>query len=151
VVESPEEQRMIELTPEQLQALDASTGTPPVLVDQRTEETYFLVTTSVFEHMNLDPPPTLTDDFEIPEGIRQARAVLKRDLPALLANRKTRGRYVCYQRAQLIAINKSYVRLVKECVRLGVKDGEVLIVKVEPGAADDEEEIDRTFVEFDDD
>lgn len=54
---------MIELTPEQQQILDASNGSPPIVIDPRTAKTYVLVPKA--------PEPV---DFEIPEGIRRSRS-----------------------------------------------------------------------------
>ncbi len=82
---------MIELTPEQLQALDASNGTLPLLVDQRTEEAYVLVKAKEYEKNKPQAETSVLNEIKIPEGVQQARAAIKRDLPALLASRWTRG------------------------------------------------------------
>src|SRR5687767_11921191 len=110
---------MIELTPEQMQALDAANGAPPVLVDRRTSESYVLVKADDFAKATPPAAPVSEAEIAIPEGIRRSSAAIKRDLPALLASRKTRGRWVCYRGDERIGVNKDYFELERECIRRG--------------------------------
>jgi hypothetical protein len=95
-------------------------------------------------------PPTPSADPEassdIPEGIRKARAHLRRDLPALLASRWTRGKWACYSSAGRVAIGRNYQELMNECNRRQLPDGEFVIERIQAGAGSDEEEEIGNFV-----
>jgi hypothetical protein len=78
--------------------------------------------------------PTSQLDFVVPEGVQQARAAFLRDFAKLMADRKTRGKYVCYHKDQLIAVNKDDVPLIRELVARNIPENESLIFKVTPGA-----------------
>jgi hypothetical protein len=88
-----------------------------------------------------EPAITKTEEsFEVPEGIRRARAALRRDLPALLASRWTRGKWACYTGDGKVAIGRDYRALIGEVVRRGIPDGEFIIERITPRAGSDEEE-----------
>ena len=83
----------------------------------------------------------------IPEGILRARAALRRDLPALLADRRARGKWACYSCDGRIAIGTDYTALIRECVNRGIPDAEFVIERVTSRAgSEEEEEIDSSFV-----
>ena len=66
---------MIELTPEQQQAIDAANGSPPVVIDSRTQTAYVLVRAEFFDPAKTAVPAE-TDDLSIPEmceGIRRSK------------------------------------------------------------------------------
>jgi hypothetical protein len=92
--------------------------------------------------------PTVTDaiqpqtdpTLEIPEGILRSRAALRRDLPALLASWWKRGKWVCYSRDTRVGIGRDYFKLVDECIRRGIPEGEYIIERIAPGAGSEEEE-----------
>src|SRR5436309_3224171 len=65
----------VELTPELQRALDEAAGKPPLLIDRRTQETYVLIRSAVYKHLT-SSKPVVSDGPEVPEGIRQARAVI---------------------------------------------------------------------------
>jgi hypothetical protein len=69
----------------------------------------------------MDPKETtaaVNDNFfEVPEGIRLARAAFIRDFPALIANRRTRGKYVCYHNDVCVAVTNNYVDMIDEVNR----------------------------------
>jgi hypothetical protein len=99
------------------------------------------------ENVNDIAPPTPPAETEaplyIPEGIRKARAHLRRDLPALLASWWTRGKWACYSWEGRVGIGKSYQKLIDEVIRRGIPDGEFVIERITPRAGcEDEEEID---------
>lgn len=119
---------MIELTPEQQQILDASNGSPPIVIDPRTAKTYVLVPKA--------PEPV---DFEIPEGIRRSRAALRRDLPELLARCRNRGKLVCYAQEERVGISHDYAGLILECVRRNIPSNEFIVEVIRPGAGNEEE------------
>ncbi|MDB5313928.1 MAG: hypothetical protein JWO38_8130 [Gemmataceae bacterium] len=144
---------MTELTPEQQRVLDTATDQPPVVVDRRTDATYVLVRAEVYEQLTRkENQPSEPADREVPEGIRSAKAALRRDLPRLLADRRTRGKYVCYHKGERVAVGKDYVSVMGEVVRRDIPEEEYIVARVRPGAgSDEEEEVDRTFVELDQD
>jgi hypothetical protein len=110
---------MIELTPEQQQAIDAGNGSSPVLIDSQT--------------LAANGIP------EMSEGIRRSKAGLRRDLPMLLANRRARSQYACYHLDEQVGISSDYLSLVRECNRRHLPDGTFIIERIKPGAGSEEE------------
>ncbi len=87
--------------------------------------------------------PIITEtepSYEIPEGIRLARAGLRRDLPALLASWWTRGKWACYSANGRVGIGRDYLALVRECNRRGIPENEFIIERITPRAGSEEEE-----------
>jgi hypothetical protein len=78
-------------------------------------------------------PPAPPAEVVVPEGVRRARAAFLRDFPTLLADRKTRGRYVCYHNDTLVAVTKDYWAMIDEVVRRNIPEDASLIFKVTPG------------------
>ena len=78
--------------------------------------------------------------FEVPEGIRRARAALRRDLPALLASRWTRGKWACYTGDGKVAIGRDYRALIRECNRRGIPPTDWIIERIDSRAGSEEEE-----------
>jgi hypothetical protein len=76
----------------------------------------------------------------MPEGIRNALAAFRRDLPTLLASWRARGKWACYSKDGQVGIGRSYLKLMDEVVRRGIPDGEYIIDRVTPGAGSEEEE-----------
>src|SRR6059058_2165031 len=130
----------VELTPELQRALDASGGKPPVLVDRRTQETYVLIRSAVYEQLTGNKSPA-SDGPEVPEGIRQARAAFLRDFPALMADRATRGRYVVYHKGERVIVAGDYRAAIAEAVRRNIPEDEYLVLKVVPGADREQQDI----------
>ena len=94
----------------------------------------------------LNPEPQ-SSELLVPEGILKARAAFRRDLPALLADRRTKGKWACYSGDTRIGVGTDYFALVDEIVRRGIPDGEFVIERVAPGAGSDEDgEIDSRDV-----
>jgi hypothetical protein len=87
-----------------------------------------------------DPWPTFAPPADVPDGIRRARAALRRDLPALLADRQVRGKWVCYGGDTRIGIGTDYTALIRECVRRGIPDDQFVVERVTPRAGGEEEE-----------
>ncbi len=85
-------------------------------------------------------PPAAESPFpELPKGIRRSKAALRRDLPALLAVRRNRGKSVCYRGDERVGIG-DFLTLMGECNRRGFADDEFIIDRIEPGAGSEEEE-----------
>jgi hypothetical protein len=83
-----------------------------------------------------EPTPTAgpnPDPFEIPEGIRRSREALKRDLPALLANRRLHWKCVLYANGERIGIHRDDLPLLREAFRRGYRDDEIYVGIIEPG------------------
>jgi hypothetical protein len=125
---------MIELTDDQRRAVAEAGNDPPVVVSGDT--TYRLVRINGCERALVAVPlPS-----RVPDGIRRSRAALRRDLPELLASRRTRGKWVCYRGDERIGIGRDYASLMRECNRRSFPDGEFIIERAEVGAGNDEEE-----------
>src|SRR5947209_5219287 len=88
----------------------------------------------------LTPEPKAAE-IQVPEGIRQARAAFLRDFRSLLADRRTRGRYVVYRRGERLAVAPDYLAAVAEAVRLDAPEEEYLVLKVAPGADREQQEL----------
>ena len=86
----------------------------------------------------LTPEPK-SPELLVPAGILKSRAALRRDLPVLLADRRTRGKWACYSGETQIGIGTDYFALVDEVVRRGISDGEFVIERLAPGAGSDED------------
>lgn len=85
-------------------------------------------------------PVPLTDEHsEVPEGIRRARAAFLRDFDALLADRKTRGKFVCYHNDKLAAVHSDYRALIQEATKRNIPENASLIIKVTPGAGSEQQ------------
>src|SRR5436189_6373182 len=79
------------------------------------------------------PEFTAGPEAVVPEGIRKARAAFLRDFAALLADRKTCGKYVCYHNDALVLITKDYRSMIREIVARNIPEDASLIFKVTPG------------------
>jgi len=89
------------------------------------------------EPKNTEVPASSLD--EVPEGIRRARAAFIRDFPALIANRRTRGKYVCYHNEKCVAITKNYRAMIDEVNRQNIPEDAYLLFQVIPGEDRDQQ------------
>jgi hypothetical protein len=78
-------------------------------------------------------PPVPPSEVVVPEGVRRARAAFLRDFPTLLADRRTRGRYVCYHNDTLVAVTKDYWSMIDEAVARNLPEDASLIFEVTTG------------------
>ena len=78
---------------------------------------------------------------ELSEGTRRVLAALRRDLPELLANPQTRGKYVCYHLEERLAIGTDYLALVRDCYHRGLPEDEWIVLTIAPGAGEEEIEL----------
>ncbi len=131
---------MIELTSEQQLAIDEANGHPAVVVDRRTGQTYQLVRieNGVKPKQEVRAEPGLSCP-EMADGVRRSLRAIRRDLPELMANRRNRGKFVCYHLEKRIGIDKDKLALIREVVRLDISDDEYIIERIEPGAGNEEE------------
>ena len=88
-------------------------------------------------------PQTEQAEAVVPEGVQRARAAFLRDFAKLIADRKTRGKFVCYHNDQLIAVNRDYVALIRELVARNIPENASVIFEVVPEAEAEE----RAFAE----
>jgi hypothetical protein len=72
--------------------------------------------------------------FEVPEGIRRARAAFIRDFPTLIANRRTHDKYVCYHNEVCVAVLSDFFAMIDELNKRSIPENASLIIKVTPGA-----------------
>ena len=92
-------------------------------------------------------PKSKAPEIVVPERILKARAALRRDLPALLKDRRVRDKWACYSAEGRVGIGNDYLALIRECVMRGIPADAFIIERVEPGAgSDEEEEIESRFV-----
>jgi hypothetical protein len=74
--------------------------------------------------------PTTSSQDEVPEGIRRARAAFLRDFPVLIADRRIRGKYVCYHNDERVAVNSDYFAMIRELVARNIPENASLIIHV---------------------
>src|SRR4051794_36461993 len=89
--------------------------------------------------------PEIRPEDLIPEGVIRARAAFLRDFPKLFADKKTRGKYVCYHNDELVLVNKDYRAIEREAGARNIPLNESLIVDVTEGS----EAMEREFAEED--
>ena len=96
--------------------------------------------------MNSSTEPPVTDsnpraEDVLPEGVRRAREAFLRDFSKLIADPKTRGKWICYHADKLVAVNADYVALIREIVARNVPGDASLIFHVVPAAEAEEQAI----------
>lgn len=84
------------------QRLLAENGQAVEVVDSTTNQKYMVTIQRVAEPKPLE---------EVPEGIRLSIEAFKRDLPELLSNKKTKGRWVAYNRVTRLGIARTGIEL----------------------------------------
>jgi hypothetical protein len=119
---------MIELTPEQRQALDGRHGEPVRVVDPSTQDAYMIVRADVFERMAGvlqipvdEPPPGIN-----PLMLRSMKSFW-RDLPELLKLKSRPRRFVAYHGEDRIGFGRTQTELYQECFRRGLQRGEFYV------------------------
>jgi hypothetical protein len=75
----------------------------------------------------------------LPEGVRRAREAFLRDFAKLIADPKTRGKWICYHADKLVAVHADYVALIRS-IR-DVSGDASLIFHVGPAAEAEEQAI----------
>jgi hypothetical protein len=76
---------------------------------------------------------------EMSEGVRRSKRALRLDLPELLANKRNRGKMVCYHLEERIGISNEYFDLIRVCVERDIPDDEFIVETIEPGAGSEKE------------
>jgi len=144
---------MIELTPEQRQALDRQNGEAVRVVDPATKDTYILIREEVFSRrsevvlpISQEPPADMD-----PQLFRCMRAYW-RDLPELLKDKRNRGKWAAYRGDERVCVGKTQAEVYQECYRRGMEREEfyVGLIQEEPGDLPPWAvlEVDRSLYEF---
>jgi hypothetical protein len=126
---------MIELTPEQQQALLQQPGEPLRVVDPATHDAYVLVRAEVYEQLTGELPSPLhvpPAGFD-PLTLRSMEAFW-RDLPGLLRNKGNKGKWAAYHGEARVTITADDVEAYQECFRRGLPRGEFYVgeIKADP-------------------
>jgi hypothetical protein len=142
------------LTPEQRQAARQAGEQPIRLVDPDTDTPYVLLRADVYERLRPpaegDPaPPEPEPPIVIPPGIQRSKAAFLRDLPELMAKRRYDHRWVAYHGDERIGIARDKVKLIRECLRRGLKRDEYYVGIIREHFPEPEE-IDPSLYEFED-
>jgi hypothetical protein len=94
---------MIELSPEQRQAVRQQPDEPVRLVDPETREAYVLIRAHAYVQItggkSREPDQVPAD---IPPGLLRSQQAFWRDLPGLLKDHRTRGKWVAYHRDERV-------------------------------------------------
>src|SRR4051812_7365825 len=146
---------MTTLTPELKQAIEQAGDELVRLEDPQTRQTYVLLKAEVYESIR----EILGDEWrqaatprkamrnaarrrevgEVPEGIRRSQEAFFRDLPELLIDRGSRGKWVAYHRDERITIGSTQTEVIKECNRRGLESDEYDVFVIEPQGQEPEE------------
>ncbi len=123
---------MIELTPEQRQALEQKNGEPVRVIDPSTHDAYVLMRAEVFERMAGVLPPDVDEvsSLILPEMLRAQRAFW-RELPELLKYKRHHGQWVACHGDERVGLGKTRTELYERCVQQGLKRGTFYIGKIE--------------------
>jgi len=114
------------------QRLLAEKGQAVEVVDSTTNQKYMVTIQRVAEPKPLE---------EVPEGIRLSIEAFKRDLPELLSNKKTKGRWVAYNRVTRLGIARTGIELEDKCVALGLPQTEFYVGWIDRCELNDDDEI----------
>jgi hypothetical protein len=131
--------KTIELTDEQRQALQAERGKPVDVIDPATRQRYVLLAREQYERVRslierAAGPGMSGPAPGVPPGILRSQQAFWRDLPELLKNQRTRGKWVGYHGDEQIGIAPTEVELIRECLRRGLREDEYDLDVIEPHA-----------------
>jgi hypothetical protein len=121
---------MIELDPEQRQAMVQ--GQPVRIIDPLTQDAYVLVRADLYARLAGAPErPVGQLHPEIPPMILRSQQAFRRDLPALLMDRRNHRKWAAYHGEERVAIARSEVDAYQECFRRELKRGEFYVGKLD--------------------
>ena len=129
----------IGLTPEQRRLVEEAGDRPVRIEDSEMHQAYVLMRADVYERVRNVIEPRSVLNLQVPEGIRKSQEAFFRDLPELLKDRRLRGKYVAYHGDERIGISRDDTKLIRECLRRGLKREEYDILIIEPQSAEPEE------------
>jgi hypothetical protein len=123
---------MIELTPEQCQALDRQNGEPARVVDPATRRAYVLLPAEDYDRLvGVVPPPSEEVSSGISPQMLRSQQAFWRDLPSLLKSWRTRGKWVAYHGDERVGIARTGTELYQRCLGQGLQRGEFYVGKIE--------------------
>jgi hypothetical protein len=112
---------MIELTPEQRQAVERQNGEPVRVVDPATQHAYVILRAEDYQRLvGVPARPVEEPELEVPAILRRGAEAFWRDLPELLKKWRYRGKWVVYLGDERIGIARDADDLIRECVRRGI-------------------------------
>jgi len=124
---------MIELTPEQRQALEERNGEPVRVVDPATHDAYVLVRAEMYERVfGLIRYPSEMPAAAVPHLFRRSQEAFWRDLPGLLKGWRTRGKWVAYHGDERIGVAPDSQTLLREWLRRGLRENDYYLDVIEP-------------------
>lgn len=100
--------------------------------------------------LGAEPPNGAGDDvqlFTLPPAMQIARAAFLRELPALLADKKSAGKWFLYHRERRVRAAKSQLELVRYCQKQGWDESECYIDMAIPHSPEPET-VDPSLFEF---
>jgi hypothetical protein len=122
---------MIELTPEQRQAVEQ--GQPVRVVDPTTRDAFVVVRAEVYEKLaGLAPPPPEESASATAPGTLHSMQAFWRDLPELLKRRRNHGKWVAYHGDQLLGIATDDAPLIREVLRRGLPAEAYFLTRIVP-------------------
>ena len=145
---------MIELTPEQRQALDEQHGEPVRVVDPSTQDAYMIVRAEAFERMaGIFSTPEAEVSALIQPAMLLAQRAFWRDLPELLKNKRHQRQWVAYHGDERVGMSKTRTELCQHCLGQGLQRGEFYIgrVKERPTPPWEPTPLEESLYEFTDD
>jgi hypothetical protein len=122
---------MVELTPQQRQALEQHGG-PVRVIDPATNDAYVLLRAEVYERLAGTAPPPEEAPAAIPPGVLRSMQAFWRDLPELLKSSRNRGQWVVYHGEERVGVAADDVTLIRELLRRGVPDDAYYLATVRP-------------------
>jgi hypothetical protein len=134
--------------PAELRQQIEEAGDDPVRIeDPETHTAYVLLKAEVYDRIKplLGSEHMVTD--QVPEGIRRSKEAFLRDLPDLLTRKRWHRRWVLYHGDEQIGIARKPQKLLRECVKRGLKDDDYYLGVIEPHLPEPEE-IERSCFEF---
>jgi len=128
----------LELTPQQLEALQLQPQQRLELIDPATRRGYVLISQEEYQRVapllpqaaNGTAEETVSD--EIPPMIRRSQEALRRDLPELLSQKKLFMQWVCYHGEERIGIARDPTKLIRECLQRGLGEADYYIGLISP-------------------
>ena len=123
---------MVVLSPEQRQAIGEAGGQPVSIIDPLTHDAYVLVRAEVYARLATAPQPPLNQpNPEITPQMLRSQQAFWQDLPELLKDKRTHGKWVAYHGTERVALSRSDVEAYQECLRRGLERGEFYVGRVE--------------------
>jgi hypothetical protein len=137
---------MTTLTTELRHEIQKAGDEPVRIEDPETGTTYVLIRAELYEPIAPSPRLENPDAYQVPEGIRRSKEAFLRDLPALMARKRLRGRWAVYHGDRQLGIWRNPQRMDRDLIKRGLKDDEYYAGVIRPH--EEEEEIEHSLMEF---